>query len=133
MPVSETLPMSVVERHVEELRALFPGTTGILNPDGTTLIHVPNVKLPAHWGKKQTGIWFFAPVGYPMARPDCFWADADLALKSGAPLKNAHQQIPPFGGEARLWFSWHVQHWNPHSDTLRTFMRVIRDRLGRTE
>lgn len=103
-------------------------------PDGSTLIEVSDQDLrPAEaWSKQRTTILFFAPLGFPQARPDCFWADDDLRLSGGAlPTNSAPQSIPnaPVEIGQRLWFSWHVSSWDPQKDTLSTYLDVIRQRL----
>lgn len=102
--------------------------------DGSTLIEVPAQSLrPAGvWSKENTTILFLAPLGFPQARPDCFWADDDLRLNGGALPTNSNLQsipnAPPEIGQ-RLWFSWHVSSWSPQKDTLSTYLEVIRQRL----
>lgn len=125
--------MSVAEAQLEELRREFPDATVELRQDGLTLVTVPNLALPPGWNQSRTTVQFIAPVGYPMAQPDCFWADDTLRLASGGTPKNSALQAPPFGGPQRVWFSWHVAGWNGSRDTLRSYLRVILNRLARPE
>jgi hypothetical protein len=75
-------------------------------------------------------IKFIAPVGYPLSRPDCFWADVDLRLTSGSMPQNSANNPIPHRVENHLWFSWHLASWNPNSDNLLTYLNVIKRRLA---
>jgi hypothetical protein len=126
--------MTIEDQHLERLRRENPNARLERRPDGSTVIIVPDVPLPAPiWNKAQATVLFITPVGYPAAKPDCFWVDADLRLKSGGIPKNANIQVPPFGGEPRLWFSWHTSSWNANRDNLTTYLQVVLDRLRRAE
>jgi hypothetical protein len=121
---------TVLDLHLEALHRAFPGATLTPLPDGTTLVTVPNVPLPPGWNQSATGIRFIAPVGYPMARPDCFWADVGLALEKPIALTNAQPNPLPHGQGTGLWFSWHLQGWDPLKDSLMTWIRVVEQRLA---
>ena len=121
----------VVDGQLAELRRLYHGAEAVMRPDGTVLIRVPAVSVPAGWNKAASSFTFIVPVGYPVARPDCFWADADLRLAGGAMPANAGVQAIPGTTESALWFSWHVNSWDPARDTLVTYVRVMRERLAR--
>lgn len=99
-------------------------------PDGAHLIMVPSIKLPSGWSKSIVDVKFIAPVGYPFAKPDCFWADIDLRLANGNLPMNAQQNAIPHLGTMHLWFSWHVASWNPNVDSLITYVFVIKRRLS---
>ena len=99
--------------------------------DGTVLVTIPEVPLPKGWSEATTEVSFVIPNGYPVAKPDCFWASAPLRLAGGAmPMNSAINEIPGIPGQ-RLWFSWHVATWNPATDGLLTFVRVIQLRFER--
>lgn len=123
--------MGVVEAQLIALRAVFPEAAAMPRADGTVLITVPSVPLPPTWNQTQTTVHFLAPIGYPMAKPDCFWADPSLRLAANS-MPNA-SNLTPIPGESlpRLWFSWHLSIWNPITDTLLTYVRVIQNRFGR--
>ena len=94
------------------------------------LVRIPEVALPAGWNKPATQVLFIAPHGYPFAKPDCFWADADLRLATGAVPKATQLNNIPGLQEQNLWFSWHVDPWNPNRDNLVTWFVLIRQRLA---
>lgn len=123
-----------IEAQFQELRGRFADLRYWDLADGSTLFEVPRQPLrPAGaWNKQETAILFAAPLGYPQARPDCFWADDDLRLSGGAmPTNTGLQSIPNAPPEIgqRLWFSWHVTSWDLQKDTLSTYVEVIRQRL----
>ncbi len=125
--------MSIVDVQMEDLRRDYPEATADPRPDGTFVITVPKVSLPAGWSQSHTTVQFLAPVGFPLAQPDCFWTDDGLRLPNGVLPKNANAQTPPFGGPSKLWFSWHVSVWSGSRDTLRSYMATVRNRLARPE
>jgi len=120
------------EAHVEKLRARYPAAqTQDLGNHGA-LITLPGLGLPSGWNKASTVVRFLAPVGYPFAKPDCFWADSDLRLASGAlpQSSNADNPVPGIGASG-LWFSWHTDQWNASRDNLLTWIASIQNRLLR--
>jgi hypothetical protein len=120
-----------LEAQFARLREEYPKAAATPLPDGTTLISVPDVPLPSGWTSDRTNIAFVVPVGYPAARLDCFFADPMLRLAGGGLPMNAAPNVIPHLNEPRLWFSWHLSTWNPLRDTLKTYVDVIRHRLGR--
>jgi hypothetical protein len=94
------------------------------------VVTIPRVPLPAGWNKGETSVHFIAPEGYPFARPDCFWADEDLRLGSGAaPQASSTPNLIPGIGRSGLWFSWHLQEWNANRDDLLSWFAVIKNRF----
>src|SRR5438105_3315024 len=93
------------------------------------MVEVPEIDLPHGWSKPKTTVRFLVPFAYPAAPPDCFWADADLTLDGGRiPQGSGRQPIPGFPDQL-LWFSWHVQQWDPNSHTLSSYLQVVKNRL----
>jgi hypothetical protein len=123
--------MGPVDIHLERLREREPEMKVQQLPDGSRVISIPQVNLPAGWNKQQTAVHLIAPQGYPFAQPDCFWADQDLRLSTGAVPQNAALTNPVPGlGLPSLWFSWHLQSWNAARDDLMTWLTVVRQRLA---
>jgi hypothetical protein len=124
----------VVTMQLDELRERFGEAHVDTTASGTMLVTVPGVRLPHGWSKASTAIRFFVPPGYPFAQPDCFWADADLRLASGAIPQSSGPNAIPDSGDQGLWFSWHLTGpWDPNRDTLSSWMNSIIDRLGRVQ
>jgi len=98
-------------------------------PSGAVIIVLPDFPLPGGWSQNRTEIRFVAPVGFPLAKPDCFWADPNLRLNGGAMPQSSNLTPIPETTEPRLWFSWHTAQWNPNRDNLMTYLRVIEKRL----
>ena len=121
--------MNVIDRQIEELASKFPGTTCVQSGDGSYLITVPNVELPAGWNAKSTTVRFLVPVGFPVSQPDCFWTDPNLKLDRERVPQNTGPNPLPNGPSPLLWFSWHVQKWSPNSDSLLSYFRVIQRRF----
>jgi Prokaryotic E2 family E len=114
---------------LQQLAAACPGAGWKQVGDGSHVITIPDVELPEGWNAKKTTVRFLAPVGYPVSKPDCFWADPTLRLNSGAIPANTGQNHLPDGSSPQLWFSWHVQRWSPNFDTLLTYFRTIKNRF----
>lgn len=125
----------VVQRQLDDLKRVYPGASATLRSDGSVLIVVPDLRLPDGWNERSTTVRFLAPVQYPIAQPDCFWTDPQLRLMPGnrTPQNTNTGPIPPAPGEAAgpplLWFSWHVQGWDPNRGSLLSFLQVIKNRL----
>jgi hypothetical protein len=125
--------VALIDVQLEDLRREHPEATAEPRSDGTTLITVPHFPLPNGWNQAHALVQFVAPVGFPMAQPDCFWTDDGLRLANGAVPKNAGVQTPAFSTAQRLWFSWHVSVWDASRDSLRSFVGAISNRLSRAE
>lgn len=110
-------------------RDRFGAATLTRHGSGAAVVTVPDIELPPGWNKPRTTVYFIAPVGYPMAKPDCFWADPDLRLASGSmPASSGHnagEGVPP----GSVWFSWHANTWNANKDTLLGYLGMIVGRL----
>ena len=122
--------MTLFEEQLEILRSQYPDVAVRHFPSGAILVVLPKVLLAEGWSKNSTAVSFLAPVGYPHAKPDCFWTDGDLRLASGAPPANTGPNpIPEMNESGHLWFSWHTAQWNPNRDSLLTYVNVVKNRL----
>jgi len=121
----------LIEEQFQQLLHCSPQATRQEIGDGSIWVIVPDVDArPAEaWSKPKVTARFLLPLGFPQARPDCFWVDPDLRLAGGGVPQNAALQEAPHGAGQQLWFSWHVAHWNPQVDTIQTYLKVIRQRL----
>jgi hypothetical protein len=118
--------VNAIDSQLEALRSKY--TVEFTSVGGVSWVVINDVELPAGWNQPKTTILIKIPPGYPVAAPDCFWADASLRLGSGAMPRSA-QINTEFGGQQRLWFSFHVQKWNPNIDDLWRYLSVVRNRL----
>lgn len=122
--------VELIEKQFAPLRELVSAAELRQLPSGAFLVIVPGCELPSGWSKPRTDVKFIAPVGYPHARPDCFWIDPEVRIANGGMPMNAGLNALPEIGTPQLWFSWHLQNWNPNRDTLMTYFRVIEQRLN---
>jgi hypothetical protein len=118
-----------LEQQFEILRTYYPSASFVRLPDGSTVVTLPEFRLPSGWSKSEVVVKFVAPVGYPLAKPDCFWTDTDLRLASNAMPQATRFLLVPDTQEQMLWFSWHAAQWNPNRDGLLTYVKVIESRL----
>ena len=121
--------MDLLDQHFERLKEFVPQAQMERRPDGTALITVSDVRLPAGWSTPTTTIKFVVPLGYATARPDSFWSDASLRLSTGALPANTQMNANHGGTEPLLWFSFHPSSWNPISDDLLTYFNIVRTRF----
>lgn len=118
------------ETQFEELKAQFPGAELKTLPSGAALVVIKDYKLPGGWNQSLTDIKFLVPVGYPQAKPDCFWCSPNLRLANNSdPQASNMQAVPELPGEPQRWFSRHVGSWDPNKDSLLSYLRVIIKRL----
>jgi hypothetical protein len=100
--------------------------------NGGSLIKVIGVPITG-WNRPTADVLFVAPPGYPNAAPDCFWVEpSNLRLANGSTPQASNDSNPiPGDTEVRstTWFSWHVQSWNPNTDSLVGYFHQILDRL----
>lgn len=127
--MASELSAGVLDEQLATLREMFPQASMENAEGGAVLITVPDVPLPPGWNQTATTVRFLAPAGYPMARPDCFWTDPSVRLASGGMPQNGGLNSIPGRTDQHMWFSWHLQAWNPLSDSLVTFLRVIQTRF----
>jgi|ERR1700733_3390491 Prokaryotic E2 family E len=118
----------------ERKRDGAPEPTARLLPNGGYLITIPGVDIGQGWSERTVTVLFVAPPGYPAARPDCFWVEpCGLRVAGGGTPQNTNDSnaIPgdDVPGRRTTWFSWHLQTWNPNTDSLLTFYHVIMNRL----
>jgi len=123
--------MTPFDIQLAELHARHTGVSATTLPSGTHLVIAPDVSLPDGWNRRSTTVRFLVQSSYPYAKPDCFWTDADLRLATGAmPTNTGQNPIPEMPGQPCLWFSWHLEQWNPARDTLSTWFSVVCRRFG---
>ena len=126
-----TAVLSLIEEQLKELLEIHPQATITALPDGSTLVSVPNMRIPPGWNVPEATIVFVIPAGFPTARPDCFWTNPGVLLASGGQPANSNPQMPPGGTVMMRWFSWHLQNWHPNRDTIYTYLDFCLDRFRR--
>ncbi len=127
-------PHPIIAKQLNDLRRQFASAGALPRADGSALIVIENFRIPDGWTRQTITLRFLAPNGFPVAPPDCFWADADLMLAGNrTPQNTALQPLPPPPGEAAglplRWFSWHVQGWDPNRGSLIGYVQAILQRL----
>jgi len=128
-PATFGLTVNAIEAQLAALRASYARVEMNVGAGGKHWVLIGDVTLPTGWNQRSTTLVIEIPVGYPMAAPDCFWADGSLRLASGAMPQNAALNANYGGGEPRVWFSYHPQGWNPNIDDLARYVNVARKRL----
>jgi hypothetical protein len=116
----------------------WPQTHHEQNIHGHNLIFVPGVLLPKGWDKTICTVLFLAPPGYPAARPDHFFTDIEVRLaKNKAIPHNTNVSNGEYLGHLgwpqwakSMWWSWHLQMWDPNRSSLFMYMKVIQQRLS---
>ncbi len=125
--------MAPLDSQLQRLAERHPGTTWVDCGNHGLLVSMPSFALPPGWNKQFTQVKFLVPQGYPYSKPDCFWADPDLRLQAQPHQMPQNTQINPTVPQAAgmVWFSWHLQQWNPNRDDLFSWVACMRDRLQR--
>lgn len=122
------LPEQLVQE-VEELRK-EGYSVELIEAEGWANIVFDDYRLPAGFNKTSTVLLLKAPLSYPNGRPDMFWTDENLTLRSGA-IPQSAEHIETALGKRWRRFSWHPQSWNPGTDNLRTYLEFINNRLAK--
>jgi hypothetical protein len=124
--------MTPVEEQFSLLKAEYTQASLTRLASGAHLVQLPGVQVPSGWNHSHVTVLFVAPPGYPAAQPDCFWIEPKpFRLSNGGTPQgsNDSNEIPEVGPRG-TWFSWHLQHWNPNTSTLKTYLNVIMRRLN---
>jgi len=129
--------MDYIEDGIERLRTKWPQAHAEKSKFGHHLIFVPSVKLPKQYRENICTVLFIAPPGFPAACPDHFFTDIEvrcdksLAMPHNTNLGNGdllrHLGWPQW--KESMWWSWHMQMWNPNQSSLFTYMKVIEQRF----
>lgn len=132
--------IGLIHDGIERLRTKWPQSHYCPGKHGDYLIIVPGVLLPKGYRETICTILFIVPPGFPGARPDHFFTDIEIRLASGAIPKATVIAHPEGRGNfchpswpqwsRSMWWSWHLQMWNPNRDGLYTYMKVITQRLN---
>jgi len=125
--------MSIAQQQFEKLKSVHADAAYSNLSDGSSLIVVPNISLPAGWSHISTTVRFHLLPAYPNAKPDCFWTDASLKLSSGSEPQASRIQPAPGSAEQLRWFSWHISMWSPNKDDLLTYLAAIKTRLSQAK
>lgn len=120
-------PVNILAKHLGRLRTSYPGAHTEPTSDGMTMLHVPAITVDSGWNRTEVALMIMIPAGYPHVKPDCFYADADLRLASGAEPGNSTIQV--LSGRQYRWFSWHLTSWDAAKDGLEQFVRSCERRL----
>lgn len=115
---------------LEQLQARFPEARTDALEDGGLLLTIPELPLPDGWNRTSAEICFALSPAYPVAKPDCFFADEHLRLANGSMPANARIQPHPLTKQSALWFSYHGVTWKADRDTYLSFVRMIQRRLA---
>lgn len=119
-----------IESEVETLRSEGHEIEVTPQGGGWAFLTFKKFPLPAGYNKTHTELLIKVPPGYPAAKLDMFWVDADLQIQNnGQPREGC--QIENVAGKNWLRYSWHVNEWNPGRDNLRRFLSTVRTRLKR--
>jgi hypothetical protein len=119
--------MDAAAQQLTDIQRRFPSARLDSSPDGQRVLVVPGVPVAEGWNVASVTVRVLVPMGYPHAHPDCFYADPQLALASGAePTNSSIQAIP--AGQYR-WFSWHLGCWDVNTGSLDQYVRFCERRL----
>jgi hypothetical protein len=119
--------MDIAMQQLTDIQRRFPEARLDPSPDGQRVLVVPGVPVANGWNVPFVTMRVMVPMGYPHAHPDCFYADPQLTLASGAaPTNSSIQAIN--SGQYR-WFSWHLGNWDVNRDSLDQYVRFCERRL----
>jgi Prokaryotic E2 family E len=119
--------MDIVLEQLADVQRRYPQAHVEPSPDGQRVLVVPEVPVAEGWNLPAVTVRVLVPMGYPQVNLDCFYAEQQLALASGAAPTNSSIQ-PILGGQYR-WFSWHLGNWDAGNASLDQYVRFCERRL----
>jgi Prokaryotic E2 family E len=124
---------------IEQLQTRWPQSHSVLGKYGHHLVVVPSVLLPKGYRENICTVLFVVPPGYPAACPDHFFTDIEIRLNNSKSFGIPYNTNLGNGAILErlgwpqwkncMWWSWHLQMWNPNQSSLYTYMQVILQRL----
>lgn len=127
--------ISAIHDGIARLRTKWPQAHYCPGKHGDYLIVVPGVVLPKGYVQTICTVLFIAPPGFPAACPDHFFTDIEIRLEDKSIPKATviegnfrHPSFPQWWES--MWWSWHLQMWDPNRSGLFTYMKVIQQRLN---
>lgn len=128
--------MSYIEDGVERIRTCYPQAHSEKGRYGYRLVFVPSVKLPDQYRENICTVLFVVPPGFPAAQPDHFFTDIEVRCNDLSFPHNTRESNGILLSEIgfpqwshSMWWSWHLQMWNPNQSSLFTYMKVIEQRF----
>lgn len=113
------------------------GKRPLLQPmrSGGWLVTVPDLALVPGWNRTHATVHFVLPPAFPFVPPSHFWVEPGyFRLADGMPPRSANDgnTIPgdPVKNRQATWFGWSVQSWDPNRLGMKSYLMVIKDRLG---
>jgi len=116
-----------------QLAVAFPRLE--LAADDSWLV-IPDFRLPSGWTPPRTTVLVVPPLNYPEAGPDGFYLAARLSrIVNGRLVQPGHyfgKYKNPYAAAGYHWYCLEDQAscWDPHYDSLVTFVEAIRTYLG---
>lgn len=122
--------LDVINKEVEEILLHFPGTHVIQKNDVFNLV-IPSYPLPGSLNRAASMLLVEIPSSYPNGKPDMFWLDEEIRLKTGEIPKSAETTNDVLAN-GKMWrrFSWHLEKWDPVRDNLVMYLEFIDRRLN---
>ena len=126
--------MITIEDGLERIKTKYPQAHIEFNEPYEPILVVPGVRLGEGWNKTICTILSIIPRGFPAVQPDRFWVDLpDLRLSNGDQPEYTNTLIDIYGhpqwNNCTTWFAWILQGWNPNTDSLYTWLKVMERRL----
>src|SRR5687768_8521186 len=125
-------PLPRVVKELEDLKGAYGAQQVQVReePDGSMHITIADVAMPAHWTKPQARIRFIVPPSYPQGKPDGFFTDKDLLLKSnnGAGAGGGDATLPPDNAPWKK-FCWQPKAWDMSRETLLRYAKFCEARF----
>jgi hypothetical protein len=96
--------------------------------DGSVVLAIGPVALPAGWSMQSSRIVIVVPPGYREERPKGFFAEPGLTLAGGGTPNTASQTA--VAGEPVTYFCWQPANWDPARDGLWKYTKLMAERFA---
>ena len=106
----------------------------VASEGGLTAVVIKQWRLPPGYEPHEVDLLVRLPPGFPDAQPDMYWCDPPVRLAGSGSYPQAADLFETYLGRTWQRFSRHLPPgaWQPGSDSLESYLALIRTQLART-
>src|ERR1700688_3472078 len=107
----------------------------VMADQGLICVVVKGYPLPPGYDRESTDLLLRLPQGFPDAQPDMFWCDPPVRVATSGAFPQAADLMETYMGRTWQRFSRHLSAgvWRPGTDSLGSYMTLVRTELVRSD